>query len=142
MGTFHAKSVEVERKWLLVDATNKTLGRMAVDIARVLMGKNKAIFTPGVDTGDYVVVVHAEKVRMTGRKAEQKVYRYHTEWVGGLKETSYKDMMEKHPERIIELAVRRMMPKTALGRSMMTKLKVFAGGEHTHGAQSPEPASF
>lgn len=142
MATFHAKSAEVERKWLLVDATNKTLGRMAVDIARTLMGKNKAIFTPGVDTGDYVVVVHAEKVRMTGRKAEQKVYRYHTEWVGGLKETSYKDMMEKHPERIIELAVRRMMPKTALGRSMMTKLKVFAGGEHTHGAQSPEPASF
>ena len=142
MGTFHAKSAEVERKWLLVDATNKTLGRMAVDIACTLMGKNKAIFTPGVETGDFVVVVNAEKVRMTGREAEQKVYRYHTEWVGGLKETSYKDMMEKHPERIIELGVRRMMPKTALGRSMMKKLKVFAGENHDHGAQSPEPASF
>lgn len=142
MGSFIAKPAEVEHNWLLVDATNKTLGCMAVDIARSLMGKNKPTFTPGVDTGDFVVVVNAAKVRVTGRKDEQKVYRYHTEWVGGLKETSYKEMLEKKPERIIELAVRRMMPKTSLGRSMMKKLKIYAGEEHPHGAQSPEPAAF
>lgn len=142
MSTFLAKTDEVERAWHLVDASQMSLGRLAVNIATILMGKNKPIFTPSVDTGDFVVVVNAENLVTTGRKSEHMVYRYHTEWVGGLKETSFKDMHEKNPERIIQLAVRRMLPKTSLGRSMFSKLKVYSGTEHPHGAQNPQPLTF
>ena len=137
MKTYYAKPGEVQREWLLVDATDLVLGRMATQIASILKGKNKPTYTPHVDTGDFVVVINAEKVRVTGNKADQKVYYRHSQYPGGLKETSYKKMMEKHPERIIEKAVKGMLPKNTLGRAMGMKLKVYAGPDHPHEAQNP-----
>ncbi len=138
MRTFVAKPAEVERKWYVVDAAGKTLGRLSTEIARVLMGKHKPIYTPGVDTGDFVIVVNAEKVQLTGNKAAQKNYYYHTGYPGGLRETSFRVMLEKKPERVIELAVKGMLPKNSLGRKMAKKLKVYAGPEHKHEAQQPQ----
>jgi len=137
MNTYYAKPGEVEREWLLVDATDLVLGRMATRIATILKGKHKPAYTPHVDTGDFVVVVNAEKVRVTGNKADQKVYYRHSQYPGGLKETSYQKMMDTHPERIIEKAVKGMLPKNTLGRAMGMKLKVYAGPDHPHEAQNP-----
>jgi len=133
-----AKKDQVEQKWLLVDAEGAILGRMAAKIAPMLMGKNKPTYTPHVDTGDYVIVVNAEKVRVTGKKAETKEYDYYTHHPGGHKFVSFADMMAKKPERVVELAVRRMLPKNRLGRKMLKKLKVYRGSEHEHQAQRPE----
>ncbi|MCK4886702.1 MAG: 50S ribosomal protein L13 [Planctomycetes bacterium] len=138
MKSFLAKKDQVEQKWLLVDAEGAILGRMAARIAPILMGKTKPIYTPHVDTGDYVVVVNAEKIKLTGRKAETKEYDYYTHFPGGHKYVSFADMMEKKPERVIELAVRRMMPKNKLAVAMMKKLKVYRGPEHENQAQKPE----
>lgn len=138
MKSFMAKSAELDRTWHHVDASDRVVGRLASNIAMVLMGKHKPTYTPGVDTGDFVVVTNAAKLRFTGKKSETKVYRYHTGWIGGLKEVSLRQMMERSPERVLELAVRRMMPKNKLGRRMMSKLKVYAGEEHPHTAQRPE----
>ena len=137
--TYSAKPGEVQRGWHLVDAEGVVLGRMASRIARILQGKHRPVYTPHVDTGEFVVVTNAEKVHVTGRKLDQKVYRRYTGWAGGLRETPMRDMLEKKPEEVIRLAVRRMMPKTKLGKKMMTKLKVYAGGEHPHTGQKPEP---
>jgi large subunit ribosomal protein L13 len=138
MKTFMAKSEEVERKWYIVDAEGKPLGRLASEVASILRGKNKPIFTPHVDTGDHVIVLNAEKVVLTGKKLDQKLYRTHSHHPGGLKEVKYKHLMEKYPERAIELAVKGMLPKNSLGRQMFRKLKVYAGSEHEHQAQKPE----
>ncbi len=138
MKSFLAKKDQVEKKWLLVDAEGAILGRMAAKIAPILMGKTKPTYTPHVDTGDYVVVVNAEKIKLTGKKAETKEYDYYTHFPGGHKYVSFADMMEKKPERVIELAVRRMMPKNKLGVAMMKKLKVYRGTEHENQAQRPE----
>jgi len=138
MKSFMAKKDQVEQKWLLVDAEGAILGRMAAKIAPMLMGKNKPTYTPHVDTGDYVIVVNAEKVRVTGKKAETKEYDYYTHHPGGHKFVSFADMMAKKPERVVELAVRRMLPKNRLGRKMLKKLKVYRGSEHEHQAQRPE----
>ncbi|MCL2491882.1 MAG: 50S ribosomal protein L13 [Coriobacteriia bacterium] len=137
MNTYYAKPGEVQREWLLVDATDLVLGRMATQIATILKGKHKPTYTPHVDTGDFVVVVNAEKIRVTGNKAEQKMYYRHSQYPGGLKATSYKKMMDTHPERIIEKAVKGMLPKNTLGRAMGMKLKVYAGPDHPHEAQNP-----
>jgi large subunit ribosomal protein L13 len=137
MKTYYAKPGEVEREWLLVDATDLVLGRMATQIAAILKGKNKPTYTPHIDTGDFVVVINADKVRVTGKKAEQKVYYRHTQYPGGLKAVPYQRMMEKHPERIIEKAVKGMLPKNTLGRAQGMKLKVYAGPDHPHTAQNP-----
>lgn len=142
MNTFMANSATVDRKWYVVDAEGMTLGRLASEIAKVLRGKNKAIFTPHVDTGDYVIVVNAEKIAVTGKKLDQKIYYSHSDYVGGLKETSLKEMLVKHPERVIEHAVKGMLPKGPLGREMYTKLFVYAGAEHKHEAQKPEVLTF
>ena len=142
MKTFMAKPGEVERKWYVVDATDLVLGRLASNVAAVLRGKNKPIFTPNVDTGDFVIVINADKVRLTGKKLEQKFYRYHTGYIGGLKEIQYKDMMEKKPVLAVELAVKGMLPKNSLGRKMFKKLKVYAGSEHPHAAQKPVELKF
>jgi large subunit ribosomal protein L13 len=128
----------VERKWYVVDAEGKTLGRLASEIANVLRGKNKPIYTPHIDTGDYVIVVNAEKVKTTGKKLEQKIYYHHSEYVGGMKETTLKEMMQKKPEFVITHAVKGMLPKGPLGRQMLTKLHVYAGPDHKHEAQKPE----
>ena len=138
MKSFMAKKGELEPKWMLVDADGAVLGRMASKIAPILMGKNKPTYTPHVDTGDYVVVVNAEKVRVTGKKAKDKEYDHYTHYPGGRKVVSFADMMAKKPERVIELAVRRMLPKSKLGRKMLKKLKVYRGSEHDHQAQKPE----
>ena len=138
MKSFMAKKDQIEQKWLLVDAEGAILGRMAAKIAPILMGKAKPTYTPHVDTGDYVVVVNAEKIKVTGKKAETKEYDYYTHHPGGHKFVSFADMMEKKPERVIELAVRRMLPKNRLGRKMLKKLKVYRGSEHEHHAQKPE----
>lgn len=132
-----AKPAEVERNWYVVDATDIPLGRLATQVAMVLRGKNKPSFTPNVDTGDFVIVVNAEKVALTGKKLEQKFYRYHTGYVGGLKEVQYKKLMEENPEFAVIKAVKGMLPKNSLGRNMITKLKVFRGAEHNHQAQQP-----
>ena len=137
--TVSAKPAEVRREWLLVDADGKTLGRLASEIARRLKGKHKPIFTPHVDTGDYVVVVNAEKVAVTGNKLKDKMYHHHTGYVGNLKSISLEQQLQKAPERVIETAVRGMLPRNPLGRSMMKKLRIFAGPEHTHQAQQPKP---
>ena len=137
MKTFSAKPAEVTRDWLVVDASDKTLGRLASEIANRLRGKHKAIYTPHVDTGDYVVVVNAEKVRTTGNKLLGKTYYRHTGYPGGIKATTLQKMLETHPERVIESAVKGMMPKNPLGRAMFKKLKVYAGAEHPHTAQQP-----
>jgi large subunit ribosomal protein L13 len=135
--TYHAKPGEVEREWLVVDATDMVLGRLASEIAQILKGKRKPQYTPHVDTGDFVIVINAEKIRLTGNKAEKKIYYSHSGFIGGLKEVSFKRMLDKHPERIIEKAVKGMLPKNTLGRAMNRKLKVYAGAEHPHAAQKP-----
>lgn len=142
MKTFMASPSTIERKWYVVDATDMTLGRLASEVAKVLRGKNKAIFTPFIDTGDYVIVVNAEKIKVTGKKLDQKVYYRHSDYVGGMKETSLKDMLAKKPEQVIELAVKGMLPKGPLGREMYKKLYVYAGPEHKHAAQKPEVLTF
>lgn len=138
MKSYMARPLEVERKWYVVDAEGQTLGRLATQIARVLRGKNKPQYTPHVDTGDFVVVVNAEKVVVTGKKAEQKVYRRHSGYPGGMKETSYARMMERKPTEILRKAVRGMMPRGRLARQQLRKLKIYAGPEHPHAAQSPQ----
>jgi len=138
MKSFMAKKEQVERKWYLVDAQDAVLGRMAARIAPILMGKTKPTYTPHVDTGDYVVVINAEKVKVTGKKAQDKEYDYYTHYPGGHKIVSFADMMAKKPEKVIELAVKRMLPKNKLGRVMLRKLKVYRGPEHDHQAQKPE----
>ncbi|MBQ2801453.1 MAG: 50S ribosomal protein L13 [Lachnospiraceae bacterium] len=142
MKTFMASPSTIERKWYVVDATGYTLGRLASEVAKVLRGKNKAIFTPHIDTGDYVIVVNADKIKVTGKKLQQKIYYNHSDYVGGMKETTLKEMMEKKPERVIELAVKGMLPKGPLGRQMYKKLHVYAGPEHDHAAQKPEVLTF
>ena len=137
MKTFSAKPQDVRREWHLVDATDKTLGRLATEVAVRLRGKHKPEFTPHVDTGDHVVVVNAEKIKVTGRKMEQKIYHHHTGYIGNLKSIPLEDLLEKHPERVIEKAVKGMMPKSKLGRAMYKKLHVYAGPEHPHAAQQP-----
>ena len=138
MKSYMARPLEVERKWYVVDAEGQTLGRLATEIARILRGKNKPQYTPHVDTGDFVVVVNAEKVVVTGRKAEQKVYRRHSGYPGGLKTTTYEQMLERKPTEILRRAVRGMMPKTRLARQQLRKLKIYAGPEHPHAAQNPQ----
>ena len=137
-----ASPATIERKWYVVDATDKTLGRLASEVAKVLRGKNKPIFTPHIDTGDYVIIINAEKVAVTGKKLDQKVYYHHSDYVGGMKETTLKEMMAKKPEKVLELAVKGMLPKGPLGRSMIKKLHVYAGPEHKHEAQKPEVLTF
>jgi len=136
--TYMAKPNEVERKWYIIDAEGKTLGRMASEAASLIRGKHKPEFTPHVDTGDFVIIINAEKVHLTGKKLQKKMYYRHSMHPGGLKVTSAQDMLDKKPERMIELAVHGMLPKTRLGDSMKTKLKVYAGAEHPHQAQKPE----
>ena len=137
-----ANPAKIERKWYVVDATGLTLGRLASEVAKVLRGKNKPTFTPHIDTGDYVIVVNAEKIAVTGKKLDQKMYYHHSDYVGGMKETTLREMMAKKPERVIELAVKGMLPKGPLGRQMYTKLHVYAGAEHDHAAQKPEVLTF
>ena len=138
MKTFSAKASEVSRDWFVVDASDKTLGRLASEIAHRLRGKHKAEYTPHVDTGDYIVVVNAEKVRVTGAKATDKMYHHHTGYPGGLKSVSFEKLIEKAPERVIQGAVKGMLPRNPLGRAMFKKLKVYAGTEHPHAAQQPQ----
>jgi large subunit ribosomal protein L13 len=139
MKSYMARPQEVERKWYVIDAEGQTLGRLASEIARLLRGKTKPQYTPHVDTGDFVIVVNADRVGVTGRKAEQKLYRRHTGYPGGLKEVTYEQMMERKPAEILRKAVYGMMPKTRLARQQFRKLKIYAGSEHPHEAQSPEP---
>ena len=138
MKTFMANPDKVERKWFVVDVAGKNLGRVSSEIAKILRGKNKPIFTPHEDTGDYVIVINADKITVTGRKLEQKIYYNHSDYVGGMKETDLKTMLAKKLERVIELAVKGMLPKGPLGRKMIKKLFVYAGSEHPHQAQKPE----
>ena len=138
MKTVMGNSETVERKWYVVDAEGQTLGRLASQVASILKGKNKPIYTPHADCGDYVIVLNCEKIKVTGNKANQKLYRHHTGWVGNLKEIPYADMLKKHPDRIIIHAVKGMLPKNSLGRKMIKKLKVYTGSEHNHEAQKPE----
>ena len=138
MQTYMANPDKIERKWYVVDAEGCTLGRLASGVASVLRGKNKPQFTPHVDTGDYVIVVNADKIKVTGKKMDQKIYYNHSDYVGGMKETTLKEMMAKKPEKVVELAVKGMLPKGPLGRSMITKLNVYAGPEHEQAAQKPE----
>ena len=142
MKTFMASPATIDRKWYVGDATDMTLGRLASEVAKVLRGKNKAIFTPHIDTGDYVIVINAEKVKVTGKKLDQKVYYRHSEYVGGMKETTLREMLAKKPEKVVELAVKGMLPKGPLGNQMYTKLYVYAGPEHKHAAQKPEVLTF
>lgn len=135
MKTYSTKASEIKREWHVIDAKDATLGRLATEVAQLLKGKHKPIYTRNLDTGDYVIVVNAEKVRVTGNKAKQKIYYRHTGYPGGLKEVTFEKMMEKHPTRIIEHAVRGMLPKNALGRAMFRKLKVYEGPKHPHEAQ-------
>ena len=138
MKTVSAKNETVKRDWYVVDATDKTLGRLASELATRLRGKHKPVFTPHVDTGDYLVVINAEKVATTGRKLTDKQYHRFTGYIGNLKTTSLRDMLAKHPERVLEIAVKGMLPKTPLGRAMFKKLKVYKGSEHPHAAQQPK----
>ncbi len=142
MNTYMANPKKVERKWYVVDAADCTLGRLSSEIAKVLRGKNKPEYTPNVDVGDYVIVVNADKVKVTGKKMNQKTYYHHSEYIGGMKETKLADMMAKKPEKVIELAVKGMLPKGKLGRSMIKKLHVYAGPEHKQQAQKPEELKF
>jgi large subunit ribosomal protein L13 len=137
--TYSAKPHEIERTWYVVDAEGKTLGRLATEIARILRGKHKPIYTPHVDTGDYVVVINADKIRVTGKRLDQKIYYRHSGYMGGLKAVSLRRMLETHPERVIEHAVKGMLPKNRLGRQMYKKLKVYASPDHPHQAQKPQP---
>lgn len=138
MKTFTATPATIKREWFVVDATDKTLGRLATEIARRLRGKHKPEYTPHMDTGDYIVVINAEKVAVTGKKRTDKVYYRYSGYVGGLKEATFEEMIERHPERVIEIAVKGMLPKGPLGRDMYRKLKVYAGAEHNHAAQQPQ----
>ena len=142
MQTYMANPDKIERKWYVVDAEGCTLGRLASGVASVLRGKNKPQFTPHVDTGDYVIVVNADKIKVTGKKMDQKIYYNHSDYVGGMKETTLREMMAKKPEKVVELAVKGMLPKGPLGREMYTKLFVYAGPEHKHAAQKPEVLTF
>ena len=139
MKTLSIKQEDVRRSWYVIDATDRTLGRLSTQIAIRIRGKHKAEFTPHVDTGDYVVVINAEKVRVTGNKLDDKIYNHHTGFPGGIKSISLAKLMQKSPEKVVEIAVKGMMPKSKLGRSMISKLKVYAGSEHPHAAQQPQP---
>ena len=142
MKTFSAKNETVKRDWYVVDASGKTLGRLASEIARRLRGKHKPEYTPHVDTGDDIIVVNAEKVRVTGNKLKDKIYHHHTGYIGNLKSEPLGKLLDRHPERVIEKAVKGMMPRNPLGRRMLKKLKVYAGSEHAHTAQQPQPLEF
>lgn len=142
MKTYMANPDKIERKWYVVDAEGCTLGRLASEVAKVLRGKNKPEYTPHVDTGDYVIVINADKVAVTGKKLDQKIYYSHSDYVGGMKEATLREMMAKKPEKVVELAVKGMLPKGPLGRQMFTKLHVYAGAEHAHAAQKPEVLTF
>ena len=142
MKSFMASPATIERKWYVVDATGYTLGRLSSEIAKVLRGKNKPIFTPHMDCGDYVIVVNADKVKVTGKKLDQKIYYNHSDYVGGMRETTLREMMAKKPEKVVELAVKGMLPKGTLGRSMYDKLYVYAGPDHQQAAQKPEVLTF
>ncbi|MCI8409808.1 MAG: 50S ribosomal protein L13 [Lachnospiraceae bacterium] len=142
MKSYMASPATIERKWYVVDATDQTLGRLTSEIAKILRGKNKPTYTPHIDTGDYVIVVNAEKIKVTGKKLDQKIYYHHSDYVGGMKETTLKEMLAKKPENVITLAVKGMLPKGPLGRSMLKKLHVYAGPEHNHAAQKPEVLEF
>ncbi len=142
MKTFMASPATIERKWYVVDAADMTLGRLAAGVASVLRGKNKPTFTPHLDTGDYVIIVNADKIKVTGKKLDQKIYYHHSEYVGGMKETTLREMLAKKPERVIEHAVKGMLPKGPLGREMYRKLYVYAGPDHKQQAQKPETLTF
>ena len=142
MKTFMASPATIDRKWYVVDATDMTLGRLASEVAKVLRGKNKPIFTPHIDTGDYVIVINAEKIAVTGKKLDQKIYYHHSDYVGGMKEATLREKLNKKPEEVIEHAVKGMLPKGPLGRQMLKKLHVYAGPEHNHEAQKPEVLTF
>jgi len=142
MKTFMANPDKIDRKWYVIDAAGCTLGRLSTEVASILRGKKKPIFTPHEDCGDYVIIVNADKIKVTGKKLDQKVYYSHSDYVGGLKETSLKDMLANHPERVLEHAVKGMLPKGPLGRTMIKKLFVYAGPEHKHQAQKPEAYTF
>ena len=138
MKSYMASTANVERKWYVVDAADQTLGRLSSEIAKVLRGKNKPTYTPHIDTGEYVIVINADKIKVTGKKMDQKIYYHHSDYVGGMKETTLKEMLAKKPENVITLAVKGMLPKGPLGRNMLKKLHVYAGPEHDHAAQKPE----
>lgn len=138
MKTYSAKLNEIDRQWYIVDAKGRTLGRMASEIARILRGKHKPIYTPHLDTGDFVIVINAREVKLTGNKIDKKIYYHHSGYVGGLKSTPYRNLMEKRPEFVIQKAVKGMLPHNRLGRAMLKKLKVYAGPEHPHQAQKPK----
>lgn len=138
MKTYMAKPAEIERKWYIIDASGQTLGRLASEVAAILRGKHKPIYTPHVDTGDYVIIINADKVVLTGDKLDKKMYRHHSGYPGGLKEMSYREFLQKKPEKAIEVAVKGMLPHNRLGRQMFKKLKVYRGSEHPHQAQKPE----
>ena len=142
MKTYMPNPSQVERKWYVVDAEGQTLGRLASEVAKVLRGKNKAIYTPHADCGDYVIVVNAEKIAVTGKKLDQKMYYHHSDYVGGMKETTLRELMQKNPEKVVELAVKGMLPKGPLGREMYKKLHVYAGPDHDQAAQKPEVLKF
>ena len=142
MKSYMASPSTIERQWYVVDAEGLTLGRLASETAKILRGKNKPIFTPHIDTGDYVIIVNADKVKVTGKKLDQKVYYHHSDYVGGMKETTLREMMAKKPEKVVELAVKGMLPKGPLGREMYKKLFVYAGPDHKHQAQKPEALTF
>ena len=142
MKSFMASPATIERKWYVVDAAGYTLGRLASEVAKVLRGKNKPIFTPHMECGDYVIIVNADKVTVTGKKLDQKIYYHHSEYVGGMKETTLREMMAKKPEKVVKLAVKGMLPKGALGKSMLKKLHVYAGPDHEQAAQKPEVLEF
>ncbi|MCD8197628.1 MAG: 50S ribosomal protein L13 [Lachnospiraceae bacterium] len=142
MNSFMANPDKVERKWYVVDADGCTLGRLSSEVAKVLRGKNKPEFTPHIDTGDYVIVINAEKIKVTGKKLDQKIYYRHSDYVGGLKETTLREMLAKKPEKVVEDAVRGMLPKGPIGKTMYSKLHVYAGPEHPHAAQKPEVLTF
>ena len=142
MKTFVATPANIERKWLVIDASGKTLGRLASEVAKLLRGKHKPTYTPFADTGDYVIVINASKMVLTGKKLDQKMYRHHSGYAGGMKEISYKNLMANNPEKALELAVKGMLPKNSLGRQMFRKLFVYAGAEHNQAAQKPEVYTF
>ena len=142
MNTYMPNASQIERKWYVVDAEGQTLGRLSAEVAKVLRGKNKPIFTPHADCGDYVIVVNAEKIKVTGKKLDQKIYYHHSDYVGGMKETTLREMLNTHPDRVIEHAVKGMLPKGPLGRQMYTKLFVYAGPDHKQQAQKPEVLTF
>ncbi len=142
MKTFMASPSTIDRKWYVVDAADMTLGRLASEVAKILRGKNKPVFTPHMDTGDNVIVINASKIKVTGRKLDQKIYYHHSDYVGGMKQTTLREKLAKKPEQVIELAVKGMLPKGPLGRQMFRKLHVYAGPEHAHAAQKPEVLTF